>query len=105
MKGQTHKVTLLMNAGAKHSLKTLAGNTPLHLSCLGHERETATELLRRGADPNSINREMQTPLHQLMAAVHFGRPPARFRGLLDSLASHGADFTVKDRRARSLLCI
>ncbi|CAB0044597.1 unnamed protein product [Trichogramma brassicae] len=108
------KLTLEIDAANK------LGNTPLHLALLYNDQWRTIELLlRRGADPNSVNEEGQTPLHmicqsassrdellamfpwlaQLRVMDRLGRTPLQWAvenllpRVVDILLEHGADLS------------
>ncbi|CAB0038956.1 unnamed protein product [Trichogramma brassicae] len=47
------------------------GNTPLHLALSKSQRLLVVSLLRRGADPNAVNKFGSTPLHVICERSHF----------------------------------
>ena len=55
--------TLLESNPGLLSIRDESGNTPLHLAVRQKETETVSYLLGKGADVNSVNRNLQSPLH------------------------------------------
>ncbi|OQR94161.1 hypothetical protein ACHHYP_01640 [Achlya hypogyna] len=68
-----------------------AGNSLLHLACLGGSKRVIKLCLRYQMDINGTNAAGRTPLHVLVAAPHGHRAT-----LLDYLIDHGAWHEAKD---------
>lgn len=64
-------------------------NTLLHEACIYGAIETATYLLERGANPNSVNKNELTPLHMLMVA-------RKYMPFVAKLKKYGANLNLID---------
>lgn len=80
--GDTHAVEVMMNHGVSVELQD-GGYMPLHQAIQSHHLDTASLLIKYGANINARDQEGYAPLHRAIAANH-----------LDStsfLLQHGAD--------------
>jgi ankyrin repeat protein len=69
--------------------------TDLHRAALAGNAERVKELLKKGADPNTQNKDGNTPLHWAAYKGHVN--------VVRLLLVHGADPTVKDKDGRTPL--
>ena len=90
MGGKSGAAELLIDHKAEVNVATKLGkSTPLHNAAwMGHV-EACETLLKRGAKPDSQNRDGRTPLHY---AVGIQSKP-----LVELMMTHGADPTIKDK--------
>lgn len=87
--GHEDIVDLLITRGSNVNLKTLTGNTALHVAALKGDRGSAELLIAKGADLNVKNaRWLNAPLH--LAVV------AGYRDIVELLVSKQADLNVRN---------
>jgi len=81
-----------INFRITHEIKDWAGDTLLGVACWHGHFDIVELLLQAGADPNTKNNNLSTPLHR-----------AAYKGdlrVVQSLIDHGADVTARDSGGR-----
>lgn len=74
------------------------GDAPIHVAVLDQNLEMTELLLRKGADPNAMNKEKMTPLHYVA--------DSRFPNIIElatTLLNHGADIHIEGKHGKTPL--
>ncbi|SDM42034.1 Ankyrin repeat [Paenibacillus sp. OK060] len=94
-------IEALVEAGADFTLKDKYGETPFFLASDLANIKAIKYFLGKGADPNEINQEGDTPLMKF--AVRGNIPIDVFLDTMDIMVESGADLTIKNNQGETLL--
>ena len=101
--GETSNIVFLISRGADVNMeKAGGGETPLHLACMQENVDTVRALLDRGANPLTLNKQGQSPLHLATlqgAGLKKQKSRDKYRAIIRLLLEKGADKNRRTGRA------